>query len=110
MVKMARPMRWRRVRFHTEVNSFKPIGIPRRDLEEVTLYNDEVEAMRLLELEEKTQDECAKLMEISQPTFNRIINRARKKIADAIINGKVINIENKQDYNQSTENETYPEP
>ena len=86
-------MRWRRVRFHSEVNFFKPMGVPRRDLEEVTLKSDEVEAMRLLELEGKTQEECAKMMEISQPTFNRIINKARKKIADAIINGKVIVIE-----------------
>ena len=49
--------------------------------------------MRLKDLESLEQEECAQKMKISQPTFHRLILSARKKIADAIINGKAIKIE-----------------
>ena len=62
-------------------------------LEEVILHVDEFEAVRLKDLGGFEQSECAKKMKISQPTFNRLIVSARKKIADAIVNGKAIKIE-----------------
>jgi len=62
-------------------------------LEEIILHVDEFEAVRLKDLEGLEQEECAKKMKISQPTFHRLILSARKKIADAIINGKAIKIE-----------------
>lgn len=90
---MARPRICRRVRFNPNVSYFKPRGIPLRELEEVVLPIDEYEAVRLKDLEGLEQEDCAKKMGISQPTFHRLVLSARKKIAGAIINGKAIKIE-----------------
>ncbi len=64
-----------------------------RELEESVLAMDEFEAVNLKDLQGLEQSECAKKMNISQPTFHRLVVSARKKIADAIINGKAIKIE-----------------
>jgi len=90
---MPRPRRCRRVRFEPNTTYFKPAGIPVRELEEVILTVDEFEAIRLKDLEGLEQEEAAKKMNISQPTFFRLLDSARKKIADAIVNGKAIKIE-----------------
>jgi predicted DNA-binding protein (UPF0251 family) len=62
-------------------------------LEDVHLTVDEVEALRLKEIEELDQETGAEKMEISRPTFQRILASARKKTADAVLNGKAIRIE-----------------
>ncbi len=90
---MVRPKRCRKVRFNPKITYFKPRGVPLRELEEVVLHIEEFEAVRLKDLEGLEQGECAKKMNISQPTFHRLLLSARKKISDAIINGKSINIE-----------------
>jgi len=90
---MPRPRICRRVRFLPGVNYFKPAGIRMRDLEEIILTVDEFEAIRLKDLEGLDQTNAAKKMKISQPTFFRLLESARKKIADAIVNGKAIRIE-----------------
>lgn len=90
---MVRPRLCRRVMFNPNVTYFKPRGIPLVDLEETILNVDEFEAVRLKDLNDLEQEECAKRMNISQPTFNRLVRGARKKIADAIVNGKAIRIE-----------------
>lgn len=89
---MPRPKKLRRVFFKPEVYYFKPQSVPLRFLEEVILTHDEIEALRLVELEEMSQEKASEIMNISQPTLSRILNSARKKIADAIINGKAIRI------------------
>ncbi len=63
------------------------------DLSEIVISIDEYEAIHLKDLDGKEQEECAKLMNISQPTFHRLILSARQKVADAIVNGKAIKIE-----------------
>jgi len=90
---MVRPRLYRRIKFEPEVTYFKPRGIPLRELEESIISVDEFEAIRLKDLDGLEQEECAKKMNISQPTFHRLVLSARKKIADAIINGKAIKIE-----------------
>jgi len=90
---MVRPRLCRRVRFQPDVTYFKPRGIPLRHLEETILNVEEFEAVRLKDLEGLEQEEAAKKMKISQPTFHRLVLSARKKIADAIVNGKAIRIE-----------------
>ena len=90
---MVRPRLCRRVRFNPNFNYFKPVGIPLRTLKETILNVDELEAVRLKDLEGLEQGECAKKMNISQPTFHRLVLSARKKLSDAIINGKAIKIE-----------------
>jgi len=64
-----------------------------KNLREVILPVEEYEAVRLKDLENLEQEECARKMNISQPTFHRLVLSARKKIADALINGKAIKIE-----------------
>ncbi|MFH1212261.1 MAG: DUF134 domain-containing protein [Candidatus Woesearchaeota archaeon] len=90
---MTRPRLCRIVKSNPEVTYFKPRGIPLRELQETTLCVDEFEAVRLKDLGGLEQEECARKMGISQPTFHRLVLSARKKIADAIINGKAIKIE-----------------
>ena len=70
---------------------FKPTGVSSKNLQEVQLSEEECEALRLKDLENLSQSECAKQMGISQTTFHRILNKARKKLTDALINGKAIN-------------------
>lgn len=89
---MVRPRRCRRVTLNPEFRFFKPQGIPLRELEESVLTIEEVEALRLSDLNSLSQIDCAKEMHISQPTFHRIIQSARKKISEAIVNGKAIKI------------------
>jgi predicted DNA-binding protein (UPF0251 family) len=72
---------------------FKPIGIPVVELEEVVLSLDEFEAMRLADLDGLYQEQAAAQMNISRPTFSRIIDVAHRKIADALVHGKALRIE-----------------
>jgi len=92
-VRMPRPRICRKVCFQPNVTYFKPAGIGMINLEESILMVDEFEAVRLKDLEGLEQETAAKRMDISQPTFHRLILSARKKIADAIVNGKAIKIE-----------------
>ena len=73
--------------------SFGPSGPGMTSPGEVVLTVDEYEAVRLKDLEGLDQAECAAMMEISQPTFHRLVTSARKKIADALTHGKTIRIE-----------------
>lgn len=75
------------------VDYFKPRGVPLSRLEEVNLTIDELEALRLADLEGLYHEEAAKRMDVSRQTFGNIINSAHKKIADSIINSKAIKIE-----------------
>lgn len=87
---MPRPPKERRVEFIPKIKYFKPAAVPMRDLEEVILSIEEVEAIRLKDLEKLLQEECAKKMQISRATFQRILLEARGKLADALISGKAI--------------------
>ena len=90
---MPRPRVYRRVGLQPHTTYFKPAGIRMVELEESVITVDEFEAVRLKDLIGLDQEEAAKRMDISQPTFHRLILSARKKIADAIVNGKAIRIE-----------------
>ena len=80
------------VRFNPDVYYFKPQGIPLRMLEEVVLLPDELEALKLHDVDGLEQTKAAEKMKISQPTFARILDGAYKKIAQAIIKGRAIKI------------------
>ena len=84
---------FRRVMCEPGVTCFKPQGIGRRLLEEAVLTVEEFESIRLSDHEGLTQTEAAFKMGVSQPTFQRIYDSARKKVADALVNGKAIRIE-----------------
>jgi len=76
-----------------DVTYFKPQGIRIRNLEIIELTFDEIECVRLSEIKELSQVDAAKKMKIHQSTFQRSLAKARKKIADALINGKAIKIQ-----------------
>ncbi len=90
---MPRPRNPRQVRCMPCADYFKPRGIPLRALEEVTLAVEELEALRLADLEGMEQVAGAEQMEVSRPTFARVLASARKKVADALVNGKALRIE-----------------
>lgn len=90
---MTRPRKLRRLGFLPSVYYYKPRGIPLSQLNEVILKRDELEALKLHDVDKMEQIEAAKKMEISQPTFGRILDGAYKKIARAIIEGRAIRIE-----------------
>jgi predicted DNA-binding protein (UPF0251 family) len=90
---MPRPLKYRRVDSLPNATYFKPAGIPMRILEEVVLSVEEAEAVRLKDLEKLEQEQGAGKMNISRPTFQRVLSSARQKIADALLNGKAIRIE-----------------
>lgn len=96
---MPRPRKFRRINFNAEVTYFKPAGIRLQNLEEVTLSSEEIEAIRLQSILELNQEEAAKMMQVSQPTYYRMLKEAREKIADALVNGKAIRISNKNKTN-----------
>mgnify|MGYP003991609889 CR=1 FL=1 len=62
------------------------------ELQEIVLTPDEFEAIKLIDLDKLPQSEAGNKMKISQPTLSRILQSARNKIADSIINGKAIKI------------------
>lgn len=76
---MARPTKYRTVEFFPEGNCFVPLGKKECELEEVELKVEELEAIRLKDIEGLTQEECAKKMEISRQTFQNIIESGQKK-------------------------------
>lgn len=90
---MPRPRRCRHVESDPDITYFKPQGVPMLELEETVLNLDEFEAIRLKDFKGLEQKDAAKRMDISQPTFHRLVTVARKKIADAIVNGKALKID-----------------
>ena len=72
---------------------FRPAGVSVRELDRVYLRLDHLEAIRLADLEGLYQEEAARRMGVSRQTFGRIVESARRGIADAIINRKCLRIE-----------------
>ena len=90
---MSRPKQDRKISNPPLMQGFKPFGIPRRMLSQVSLLYDEYEAIRLLDYEGMNQDQAAVQMNVSRPTLTRIYEKARKTIAQALVEGNMIMIE-----------------
>ncbi|MDP1891853.1 MAG: DUF134 domain-containing protein [Gemmatimonadaceae bacterium] len=90
---MPRPFSSRRISGQPVATVFKPAGIPTFLLDEVVMTLDEFEALRLACLDGLYQARAAKQMHVSRPTFARIIESARHKVADALVHGKALRIE-----------------
>lgn len=86
---MPRPVKCRRVCSLPENNEFGPMNLNNSDFV-IAMSIDEYETIRLIDLNEMTQEECATQMNIARTTVQAIYADARKKIADAIVNGKRI--------------------
>lgn len=90
---MARPRKRRNVCLLPEVNKFGPMGVGRKNKEDdVVMSVEEYETIRLIDLERLTQEECSKSMGVARSTIQRIYDESRKKLADALINGKNLKI------------------
>ena len=90
---MPRPVSERRLGVAIPPRIMKPEGVPARELEYVVLGLDEAEAIRLADLEGLYQEAAARSMGVSRQTFGRIIETARHKVANALLNGKALRIE-----------------
>ena len=90
---MSRPKQNRKISNPPIMKGFKPFGIPRKMLDEVTLLYDEYEAIRLVDYEGLHHEKAAEQMNVSRPTLTRIYEQARKTVALALVEGKMINIE-----------------
>ncbi len=90
---MSRPQKYRHVQCTPDALYFKPRAVPLCNLEELALTFDELEAMRLADLEGLYQKNAAARMQISRQTFGNIVKTARRIVADALVNGKAIRIE-----------------
>lgn len=89
---MPRPHKPRTVSTLPRFTYFKPTGVPLSMLDEVVLTVDEVEALRLKDIEKLEQYDCAARMNVAQSTLQRILVSAREKITRAIVEGKAIRI------------------
>lgn len=90
---MPRPKKWRKVCCLPESNRFGPLDSLMNTDKFVNMTVDEYETIRLIDLEGFTQERCANQMNIARTTVQGIYNNARKKIAESLVNGKVLRIE-----------------
>ena len=90
---MPRPRKWRKVCCLPDSNRFGPLDSPADAVNTVNMTVDEYETIRLIDLDRFTQEECANQMNISRTTVQGIYDEARKKIAESLVNGKVLWIE-----------------
>lgn len=90
---MARPKNERIVSEPPIYGEFKPVGIQKKDLDEIILSIDEYEAIRLANYVGLSHEEASMEMKISRSTFSRLLEVANKKLAEFIIKGKILNID-----------------
>ena len=89
---MGRPVKERCINCVPVASYYKPVGIPMRDLDEIVLAMDELEAMRLTDLEGLYQADAAEHMGVSRQTIGNLLNSVHRKVADALLNGKALRI------------------
>lgn len=89
---MPRPTKYRHVEFFPKDTYFSPLNKPKCEIEEIILKVEELEAMRLKDIERLNQEECAEKMKVSRQTFQNIIDYARNKVAIALTDGRAIRI------------------
>lgn len=89
---MSRPPGFRRIASSPKWPVFRPQGAPRSAGAEIVLGLDELEALRLADREGLHHEKAARLMRISRPTFSRLVGRARKKVAEALVEGRPLKL------------------
>jgi len=90
---MPRPRKHRHLMREPHPAIYKPVGMPLESLERVTLLYEELEALRLADLEGQHQSDSAQTMGVSRSTFQRIVTEARRKVALALVNGAALQVE-----------------
>ncbi len=89
---MSRPRKRRRLRGTPEAVFYKPQGVPLKLLQTIEISLEEFEALQLRYVKGFDQIECAKKMDTSQSTFQRILSNAVASISRAIVQGRSIRI------------------
>lgn len=90
---MARPRKLRKVCNLPETTEFGPINPSREDIETISMTVEEYEVIRLIDYEGLTQEETSEIMHVARATVQRIYMDARRKLADFLVNGNMLNIE-----------------
>jgi predicted DNA-binding protein (UPF0251 family) len=90
---MPRPRKHRQLWHEPQPAIFKPVGVQLETLDRVTLLHEELEALRLADLEGRRQVDAAGRMGISRSTFQRVVTEARRKVAQALVNGLALQVE-----------------
>jgi len=89
---MSRPLNLRHIAPGLGSGFFGPAGTPLRDLEVVNLDLDGLEALRLADLVGLYHDAAAEIMGVSRATFGRVLAEARRRVSDALVHGKALNV------------------
>ncbi len=89
---MPRPDKVRYIFSIPEVRQFRPQGVKTASLDKVELTLDEFEAIRLVDYEGLEHSEAAILMNISRPTFSRVLDKGRRKVALFLVEAKPLDI------------------
>lgn len=90
---MPRPRKWRKVCCLPKSPQFGPLGDASHTENFVTMSVDEYETIRLIDHQGFTQEQCSKQMDVARTTVQGIYDSARKKLADSLVNGKILLIE-----------------
>lgn len=90
---MARPRKRRRVCSMPNFKMFGPLNNSLDEKESIILTIDEYETIRLIDWEGLEQEQCAERMDVARSTIQRVYSEAKKKVADSIVNGKILRIE-----------------
>lgn len=90
---MPRPRKRRTVTLPPRSMVYKPAGVPLDGLRRVSLLPEELEALRLMDLEDLSQEEAAQRMGVSRSTFQRIVTQARRQVALALVEGAALVVE-----------------
>ncbi len=90
---MPRPLKWRKVCCMPQNSQFGPLDKNRKNEEWITMSVDEYETIRLIDLDNLTQEETANQMNVARTTVQAIYSSARKKIAESLVNGKKLIID-----------------
>ena len=87
---MSRPSKMRKIWFRPQIQGLMPVGVAGVPREGIIMTLDEIEALRLADYQGKSQEDAAAEMGISRQTFGRVVARARRKMAGAIIHGRPV--------------------
>ncbi|MDD2251724.1 MAG: DUF134 domain-containing protein [Dehalococcoidales bacterium] len=87
---MPRPRKHRHLRKHQQVKIFKPVGVRLSECQTAVLLPEELEALRLVEVDGMYQTQACETMDVARSTFQRILSEARRKVALALSEDMVI--------------------
>ena len=93
---MARPKKCRRICGRPAYSCFKPNGVPMKALKQVEILAEEFEALRLSDYQNLSQQEAADQMGVSRQTFGNIVSKARYKVAEGLVEGNALVLEDKE--------------